>query len=155
MKLAITFIVTALAVDVRHARQAGQERTFNDLLQQMTHYNAVFEFTTYLIGYGCHCPRATSERPLSEMGHGVPLDALDTVCRAYKECQKCARKVHGEACIRELLSYDFETAGDNSICQDQAGTCKRALCECDKAFAIGNFLSVPTGSEKKGKLRNF
>ena len=77
---------------------------------------------------------------MSTMGKGAPLDALDAVCRAYKECQKCARQQHGETCIGEFVRYGMDIAGGQSTCTDGAYTCERALCECDKKFAQGKLL---------------
>ena len=74
---------------------------------------------------------------MSEMGRGVPMDALDAVCRSYKECQKCARERYGDQCIGEFYAYDYSTNNGNSVCNDDADTCNRALCECDRKFAIG------------------
>ena len=40
---------------------------------------------------------------MSDPGHGPPVDALDTVCKAYKDCLKCARMQHGDTCIGEFV----------------------------------------------------
>jgi hypothetical protein len=52
----------------------------------------------YYWGYGCHC-LFLGDRPMTEMGKGKPVDALDRVCRTYKDCQKCVREKHGDDCI--------------------------------------------------------
>ena len=74
---------------------------------------------------------------MSTMGKGAPLDALDAVCKAYKECQKCARQKWGEMCIGEFVRYGLDMAGGSPTCTDNADTCERSLCECDKKFAAG------------------
>ena len=48
--------------------------------------------------YGCHC-MLLGDRPLSSMGHGIPVDGLDKACQIYKECQKCVREKYGPECI--------------------------------------------------------
>lgn len=74
---------------------------------------------------------------MSDPGHGPPVDALDSVCKQYKDCQKCARAAHGDTCIGEFVRYKYgETNnGDDKFCKNDPGTCDRALCECDLAFA--------------------
>ena len=36
---------------------------------------------------------------------GAPIDALDTTCKKYKDCLKCARMNHGDVCIGEFHRY--------------------------------------------------
>lgn len=72
---------------------------------------------------------------MSDPGHGRPVDALDKVCKSYKNCLKCTRMIHGDLCISEFISYTLEYTNGEPVCGDQAGTCKRALCECDAEFA--------------------
>ena len=72
---------------------------------------------------------------MSDPGHGPPVDALDTVCKAYKDCLKCARMEHGDSCIGEFTQYRYGITNGDAVCKDRAGTCKRALCECDAKFA--------------------
>ena len=73
---------------------------------------------------------------MSDMGKGQPTDPLDAVCKAYKQCLKCARTQHGEMCIGESIHYRYaEKYGVGMFCDDDAGSCSRDLCECDLAFA--------------------
>lgn len=72
---------------------------------------------------------------MSDPGHGPPVDALDTVCKAYKDCLKCARMEHGDTCIGEFTRYRYGLTNGQAKCKDDAGTCKRSLCECDAMFA--------------------
>ena len=82
---------------------------------------------------------------MSEKGYGAPIDALDTVCKAYNDCQSCARERHGDQCVSQAVQYKYgetevwrdkygEIQGDK-FCKDALGSCDRALCECDLAFA--------------------
>ena len=72
---------------------------------------------------------------MSDMGFGPPIDALDAVCKAYKQCQKCARQSHDDMCIGEIVRYKYGDKQGDKFCRDEAGSCGRALCECDLAFA--------------------
>jgi hypothetical protein len=74
---------------------------------------------------------------MSDPGIGKPVDELDTVCKSYKDCQKCARMTHGDTCIGEMVKYRYKLRGSNALCRDDANTCERALCECDAQFAEG------------------
>ena len=83
------------------------------------------------------------DRPMSTMGKGAPLDALDAVCKAYKECQKCARQQFGEMCIGEFVRYGLNFDNGSPVCTDEGNSCGRALCECDKKFAQGKDKNPP------------
>ena len=78
-----------------------------------------------LWGYGCHCV-FLGDRPMSEMGHGHPVDELDRSCRSYKECQKCVREKQGETCIAELRKYKWNPVGTDAFSTENAGTCERS-----------------------------
>jgi hypothetical protein len=80
------------------------------------------------------------DRPMSDPGFGPPVDALDSVCKQYKDCLKCAREEHGEMCIGEFQAYKYGKRSGEIKCRDRPGqgkygSCKRKLCECDKKFA--------------------
>lgn len=119
----------------RQTRQTGpdQERRYNQLTDMMNHYNPNFDERKYWT-YGCNC-LILGDRPMSDPGHGPPVDALDTVCKAYKDCQKCARATHGDTCIGEFVRYKYGEQSGDKFCKDTPGSCDRALCECDLAFA--------------------
>ena len=139
MKLALfVATVSATTTNVQH-RQRRQDREvakrYSQLVDQMTFFNADFDERKYWT-YGCHC-LMLGDRPMSDMGKGAPMDELDTVCRAYKECQKCARMAFGDMCIGEFIEYGHKFRNGESQCTDDANTCGRALCECDKKFAMG------------------
>lgn len=90
--------------------------------------------------YGCHC-FLLGDRPMSEMGHGSPRDALDTRCKAYKDCNKCVREKHGDECIGEMVAYTWKWSGKQQelISKENSGSCKRELFECDKKFVEDSF----------------
>ena len=147
MKLSVfVAVASATNLSVRDRRQVVDDerdgaKRYSQLMDQMSLYNPDFDERQYWT-YGCHC-LMLGDRPMSDMGHGAPLDALDSVCKSYKECQKCARERFGEMCIGEFVAYGFRIRRGESTCTDDADTCGRALCECDKKFAQGKlgFLS--------------
>ncbi|CAG5109909.1 Oidioi.mRNA.OKI2018_I69.chr2.g4378.t1.cds [Oikopleura dioica] len=71
--------------------------------------------------------------------NGLPVDALDLSCKAYKDCLKCASDIYGELCKPELEYYNFRSFLSFALraqeCTDSEGTCARTLCECDARFA--------------------
>jgi len=118
----------------RVARQAdNDDRRYDQLAELMGHYNNQFDERKYW-AYGCNC-LILGDRPMSDPGHGPPVDALDTVCKAYKDCLKCARMQHGDSCIGEFTRYRLRYDNGEPVCKNQAGSCERALCECDAKFA--------------------
>lgn len=77
---------------------------------------------------------------MSQPGFGPPVDALDGICKQYKDCQKCARDAHGEFCIGEFYKYRYGKNNGQVTCRDiptdgDEPACKRLLCECDAQFA--------------------
>jgi len=118
----------------RHRREVETtgNRRYSQLMDMMSHFNPDFDERKYWT-YGCNC-LILGDRPMSDPGHGPPKDALDTVCKAYKDCLKCARQEHGDSCIGEFTRYKFELDSDVT-CQDKKNSCKRQLCECDAMFA--------------------
>jgi len=124
----------AMSSNNRVARQSpDQDRRYFQLTDMMSFYNPDFDERKYWT-YGCNC-LILGDRPMSDPGHGPPVDALDTVCKAYKDCLKCARMTHGDTCIGEFVKYKYGVNSGDVKCRDQPDTCKRALCECDAKFA--------------------
>jgi hypothetical protein len=92
--------------------------------------------------YGCWCFQM-GDYPL-RIGNGAPVDDVDKICKRQKECYQCAKKdaqENGESCIAEETSYKFKAHYDSVTnepvvqCTNNWGSCKRNLCECDRAFA--------------------
>jgi len=111
-------------------------RRYFQLTRMMEFFNDEFDERKYWT-YGCNC-LILGDRPMSDPGHGPPIDALDTVCKKYKDCLKCARMKHGDTCIGEFVKYSFSIKSfkkGNGMCQDDADSCGRHLCECDAMFA--------------------
>ena len=72
---------------------------------------------------------------MTSPGQGPPVDALDKVCKAYKDCLKCTRMKHGDSCIAEYVRYNYGISNGEAVCEDRENTCERAICECDAKFA--------------------
>ena len=80
---------TELAERGRVPSQEQGSKRYSQLVEMMGNYNAAFDERKYWT-YGCNC-LILGDRPMSDPGHGKPVDELDTVCKAYKDCLKCAR----------------------------------------------------------------
>ena len=117
-------------------RVQNQERRYAQLSDMMENYNAEFDERKYWT-YGCNC-LILGDRPMSDPGHGRPVDELDVVCKAYKDCLKCARWAYGDMCIGEFVQYKYGIKGGQVKCRNKDNSCDRALCECDRQFAIAH-----------------
>jgi len=139
MKFSIAFNLALLeAARVRRSNQGEKalgdvDKRYSQLVDMMGHYNNDFDQRKYW-AYGCNC-LILGDRPMSDPGYGPPVDALDSVCKAYKDCVKCAKMTHGDECIGEFVKYRYGYKNGDAICKDSAGSCKRSLCECDAMFA--------------------
>merc|ERR1712141_207489 len=96
MKLTSAVVISAVAAQ-RGVGGPGGVRRYFQLTEMMENYNADFDERQYW-AYGCNC-FILGDRPMSDPGHGPPVDSLDAVCKAYKDCVKCAKMEHGDACI--------------------------------------------------------
>lgn len=110
-------------------------RRYSDLKAIALHYMPDFDERKYW-AYGCNC-LILGDRPMSDPGLGKPVDELDMVCKAYKDCQRCVAMRYGDTCIGEMVKYRWRKTGKNKkdvTCTDQPDTCERSLCECDLKF---------------------
>lgn len=122
---------------------SAKVRRFSQLEEMMKKHNANFNIFTHF-AYACNCnllaTGGIADRPLTQPGWGRPVDPLDAVCKEYKDCQRCVTETHGPNCIGEEIRYRFrygaDWQGEKAICEDRAGTCQRAICECDSKFAL-------------------
>lgn len=149
MKLKIicgALLVGTNAQDLTDERAPEEERRYKQLADMMEFFNPKFDERKYWT-YGCNC-HVLGDRPMSDPGFGPPIDALDVVCKQYKDCQKCARARFGETCIGEFVRYGYELLNDprgrrvkctNRTDKGDDLKCKRALCECDAQFAKDHF----------------
>lgn len=139
-------LVGSNAQDPTDERAPEDERRYKQLADMMEFFNPDFDERKYWT-YGCNC-HVLGDRPMSDPGFGPPIDALDVVCKQYKDCQKCARLRFGDECIGEFVKYNYELVGPpktgKAVCKNKTdgkgdkgdeNRCKRALCECDAQFA--------------------
>ena len=91
-------------------------------------------------GYGCHC-FMVGDRPMTQMGSGIPVDGLDSACHAWKDCQMCVRQNHGDQCIGEFKKYTWKYQGKKGkfAILSTPGSCERELGECDLKFVLDTF----------------
>jgi len=125
-----------LSVSVQAApsdKTLTEEKRYSQLIALMDHFNPTFDERQYWT-YGCNC-LMLGDRPMTDPGKGKPVDELDTVCKQYKDCLKCASMAHGDTCIGEFVKYRINMNGAQPVCKDNAGSCARDLCECDRIFA--------------------
>lgn len=90
--------------------------------------------------YGCWCFQM-GDFPL-RLGNGSPVDNVDKTCKRHKECYQCAKRDSPDGeCLPEETGYRFSAkidavTGDTVVeCINTPGSCRRNICECDKAFA--------------------
>jgi hypothetical protein len=125
------------SVEAEEQERIGGARRFSQMEAWMEHFNPSFDVRD--LYYGCHC-LSFSDRPMSNMGRGAPLDEVDSVCLKYKQCLKCASAEFGDSCIPETTTYGANV--NNEQCGSNPGTCSRKICECDKEFARAIVLEV-------------
>jgi len=140
MKIQNTIAIISAAVNTQETEvvtSVGGDlgRRYNDLHKIAQFYMPDFDERKYW-AYGCNC-LILGDRPMTEQGHGKPVDELDTVCKAYKDCVKCVQMKYGETCIGEFRKYKYglNKRTGTATCKDEPDTCERALCECDTQFA--------------------
>ena len=89
-------------------QKAGLEegsKRYSQLVSMMENFNPDFDEKKYW-AYGCNC-LVLGDRPMSDPSKGQPVDEMDTTCKRYKDCLKCARMNHGDVCIGEFHQYSM------------------------------------------------
>jgi hypothetical protein len=96
--------------------------------------------------YGCHCQMKDlvsqdyidyeyEEKMKKQFPYsGTPVDDLDRACHNHRECLRCATMELGcanDGISEHFLDYSLNRMG---MCNDRAGTCQRAYCECAQQF---------------------
>lgn len=131
---------------IRRLTPKRRELRYSQLVDMMEKYNPEFDARKYW-SYGCNC-LVLGDRPMSDPGFGPPIDALDAVCKQYKDCLKCARETHGEQCIGEFVRYRYGYKDGEAVCKSGPHTCERDLCECDAMFARNHVAKKNVFDEK-------
>lgn len=73
--------------------------------------------------YGCHCGVG---------GRGSPKDATDWCCVTH-DC--CYNRLEKRGCGTKFLTYKFSYRGGLISCSTNQDSCRKELCQCDKAAA--------------------
>jgi len=129
--IAASMVSTGIVEGMNLLTGLENEKRYEQLLSTMQEANSAFTADKFW-AYGCNCQLAQS---IDEPSRGSPKDALDSACKRYKDCIRCAAMEFGEECPNEFVKYRIRKQGSGLSCKDNSGTCKRALCECDKMFA--------------------
>jgi hypothetical protein len=105
--------------------------------------------------YGCFCHQLTGN-PMSEIGKGKPIDALDTACHSYKVCLSCAASQFGETCTNDAVSYRwvYKRRNKSIYTKEDENSCEAALFSCDLAFAEQMFGSRELAQAGSGQWFN-
>ena len=85
MKISMIIASTSAVVSAqRNDEPQGQlgARRYDDLHKIAKFYMPDFDERKYW-AYGCNC-LILGDRPMSDPGHGRPVDALDMICKQYK-----------------------------------------------------------------------
>lgn len=91
--------------------------------------------------YGCYCFAKGPKKLLIDAGNAKPMDQADNGCRKHGRCHKCAQFDFGAEKCEVTRPYRFSArqdpvTGNRFIqCLNEPGSCKRSICECDKALA--------------------
>lgn len=90
--------------------------------------------------YGCYCFAKGPKELLIDAGNGKPMDGADNACRQHLQCHSCTKVDYQDKCDVSD-GYKFTAKQDDVTgirwiqCLNPEGSCKRAICECDKALA--------------------
>lgn len=125
-KIIATSALAAVALS-----QDAKDANRRNLVNLLDHYNKDWDVSTdYWTNYGCNC-RGDLDRQAN--GSGKAVDELDSNCKVWKQCLKCAE------CEDVLASkYTVRKRRGEYSCKDPVGTCERSICECDLQFAIAS-----------------
>lgn len=102
---------------------------------QMTTSHSARTIFKKLQNYGCHCfPGQTREAG----GSGPAVDAQDSLCKSLARCHKCVAMEFPGIIDVDHDKYRWGLSGGTISCEksDSKHPSKRALCECDKDFAL-------------------
>jgi len=121
--------------------------------------------------YGCYCLPEGSHN-IAAGGYGKPQDSIDKACFDFKQCYRCLNAEFAEMkphktwaggsvtkCAGELLGYRFDLIGApedpdrDIVCTNKPGSCRRSICECDKALAKSLAKQEETWNEALHELK--
>merc|ERR1711953_676303 len=99
-------VTTELVDSGQLTRRRGSQDTRSygkvKVLQKYYNHQAGHDFDTKKLKlYGCHCGGGTKgDFDYTQGGTGVPVDAIDVVCRDYSNCLKCIDEAY-DNCPRD------------------------------------------------------
>jgi len=142
MKLIIaSSALLALVKSDDSATASGDDlgRKFNSIVgmahTQVTTTLNKSDFGDRINKYGCHCfPGGTK----AAGGVGPAVDALDSLCKKLYKCHKCIQIEYGvDAVDVNDGRYTWAVNDDGSLNCDknQNNPARKALCQCDRAYA--------------------
>jgi len=137
MKLLCSILSTFVpfTLGVKHDDQAGAARQLMDTLHQLTKFFTGHKYDRY----GCYCFQNGLENAFFS-GHGERLDAADSACFKFHQCQRCLGVDNGKQCdhfTKYNITFEEDpiTLEKSAQCHDEENSCGRNLCECSVAFA--------------------
>ena len=85
-------------------------------------------FAGTLLDYGCWCRLRNFEAGGIVKGHGPPVDALDSACKAWHQCRKCT-SVDFKTCDPNDIDYEigFNTQSQRINCESNSVQCSVSL----------------------------
>merc|ERR1712131_253545 len=120
-------------IGARSKKLPNGDKNFDDLVEMLDYYNDEWDVKAeYLTDYGCNCRNNLDRR---QKGLGNPYGVVDMGCHVWKQCLKCAESLYGEECTAQNIKYNVKLVSGQYECQNAPGTCRKAICECDLAFA--------------------
>jgi len=120
-------------IGARAKKLPNMDKNWEDLTLMMNYYNDEWELSSeYLTDYGCNCRNNLDRR---RPGLGNPYGVIDQGCHSWKQCLKCSQALYGETCTAQDIKYKVELVDGQYTCTNAPGTCRKAICECDLAFA--------------------
>ena len=81
-----------------------------------------------LLDYGCWCRLRNFEAGGIVKGHGAPVDALDSACKAWHQCRKCT-SVDFKSCDPNDIDYEvgFDISSQRISCEFNSSQCSVSL----------------------------
>lgn len=130
-------------------------RRLKQLKSLVLHLQPEHRFARYCF-YGCWCLPDAGHK-IHSPGYGTPMDPVDASCKRQSQCYDCAKLDHpGRDCVADKIQYKYTLNYDAAdptnhwkksiTCDDdpmtgknggksEKASCRRAICECDKALA--------------------
>ena len=140
-----------VSIEDMDLERSGAGGRFQNLNSMIWHYNENYKFLRTFV-YGCNC-LFNKNKPMRQTTFGHPVDAIDSLCLKWKQCQKCAAGIHGSWCSNEDNFYgvtgigpsflEHYNGGDDAVCTDEPWSCGRnVIFECYTLLSSLNLVSI-------------